>query len=70
MTNEEIRLSEALNECHISLRWWRSIATDLANAGFCEYCDDHCASEMNNCPDTDGWHSAYNKLAEVVKELQ
>lgn len=65
-----MHLPQSLNECQIWLQWWRSVAIDLANAGFCEYCDAHCASEMDNCPDTDGWHSAYERVAEVVKELQ
>jgi len=44
--------------------YWKGIATGLALAGFCEYCDRHCASELTNCPDKDGWHKYYNQLPE------
>lgn len=43
---------------------------DLANSGFCEYCDSQAATELINCPDNDGWHSAYNRMAEIVEGLQ
>jgi hypothetical protein len=42
----------------------------LAYSGACDYCDSHAATELNNCPDKHGWHSAYNQMADVLEHLQ
>jgi hypothetical protein len=42
----------------------------LAYSGACEFCDSQAATELNNCPDKHGWHSAYNQMAEVIEHLQ
>ena len=70
MTEAEMKMVEDLREAEIMSRYykreatlWKDIAVRLANAGFCEYCDDHSASEMDNCLDADGWHKAYNDAA-------
>lgn len=42
----------------------------LAYSGACEFCDGRAATELENCPDKHGWHSAYNQMADVLEALQ
>ncbi len=42
----------------------------LAYSGACEFCDSQAATELGNCPDKHGWHSAYNQMADVLEALQ
>lgn len=44
--------------------YWKDIATGLANAGFCEFCESRAATHLTYCRDEDGWHRAYSKLPE------
>ena len=44
--------------------YWKDIAIGLANSGFCEFCESRAATQLEYCPDEDGWHKTYSKLPE------
>lgn len=42
----------------------------LAYSGACEFCDSRGSTDLSDCPDKHGWHSAYDQMADVLEHLQ